>query len=193
MTAAEFFDEHHGSHCAPPSPAALFFRWLLRTAKRKPAAPEVSTSASGAGRAGAATVLLAGPYPCCVHCLSGSPCDPADSHPAPCSDGCNAVLRDRMLSEVRADWDKAYPRPTYYGRHDGDVIVDRRNHVHVRPVNGRNLGDLPRRQPAATLNRAPWETGAFTIPADVTLVPAYGQVPVARVLEAERLAGELIT
>lgn len=184
MTAVALFASHAGGHCKPPSPVTLFFRRMIAAVRRRKAVPAVA--AAGAAEPSG--------WPCCVHCLTGSPCIPPDNHPIPCSDGCNGlpVLGDQMLSEVRAEQDKAYPRPTYYPRPDGDVIVDKRNHVHLRPVNGRNLGDLPRRTPAATLNRAPWETGAFPVPADVTLVPAYGQAPVARVLEAERLAGELI-
>lgn len=43
-----------------------------------------------------------------------------------------------------------YQRPTYYGRHDGAVIVDEQERIVVRPVNGRTLGTRPRRQPAET-------------------------------------------
>jgi hypothetical protein len=145
-----------------------------------------------------------------VHCASESPCEPRDSHLAPCSDGCDdvpggivpveGVLGDRMLSEVRAQWNAwhdglsdaeiAALRPRRrLPREDGEIVIDQRNGIHVRPVNGRYLGTLPRRTPGATLpyeplidrgpNHPPWQTQEM---------PAYGQVPVARVLEAERRA-----
>jgi hypothetical protein len=46
------------------------------------------------------------------------------------------------------------PRPTYYGRHDGAIVVGERNEVLVRPVNGRYLGTLPRR---TTPDAPPWD------------------------------------
>jgi hypothetical protein len=119
------------------------------------------------------------------------------------------VLRDRWTWEVCAEYDA--PRPTFTPRaltageqaahasamHEASLpylpplptTADLRNE-YFRPVNGRYLGTLPRRTPAATLGRAPWETGSFTVPADVTLVPArvHGETCVANVLEAERLA-----
>jgi hypothetical protein len=67
------------------------------------------------------------------------------------------VLGDRMLSDVRRDYDTGqlaalHPaahgpeRPTVLERPDGQVIVDEHHHVQLRPVNGRSLGTQPRRQ-----------------------------------------------
>lgn len=50
---------HAAVHAAPVAAASLFFRRLVRPWWRKPAPPEVSTSASGAGRTG--TSLLGEP------------------------------------------------------------------------------------------------------------------------------------
>lgn len=122
---------HPGGHAAPHATALaslpLIFRPLLRLARRKPAAPEVRSTASGADRPG---------FACCAHCLTGSPCDPPDAHPVACSDGCNGadwgdamppahsgvtaprgypVLGDRMLAEVRQQWN---------GWHDHDGLTD---------------------------------------------------------------------
>jgi len=72
------------------------------------------------------------------------------------------VLGTRLLSDVRSTWSAArFKEPA-----DPGAGLAR------RPVNGRSLGTLPRRTPGATLGRAPWETGSFQVPADVTLVPA---------------------
>lgn len=49
MTAVPLLDHHTGGHCAPPSVLVSFFRRVLRMPWRKPAAPEGSTSPSGAG------------------------------------------------------------------------------------------------------------------------------------------------
>ena len=184
-----------------PQPTLLaamskFFRRVLRMPWRRRAVPAELRTAADLRTAGAATPPG---FPCCVHCEDGSPCEPRDSHLSPCSDGCNGVLAGRMLSEVRTEWNAwhdaltdrevaALRPPKTLARQDGEVLIDERGHVTVRPVNGRYLGDLPRRTPAATLNRAPWKTGSFAVPVDVTLVPVYGEVPVAEVLEAERLA-----
>jgi hypothetical protein len=80
----------HAFNVAPgepqPSVASLiaqFFRRAIAAVLRKSAAPEVQTPAPGA----AATAR----FDCCGHCLTGSPCEPRDSHPAPCSGGCNDV------------------------------------------------------------------------------------------------------
>lgn len=83
------------------------------------------------------------------------------------------VLRDRMLSEVRAEWTCRSVRE----RRDCYVIVDDRNHVSLHMPDG-DPRDLHRRKPMA--GRQPWQTAAM---------PVYGQAPAARVLEAERLAG----
>ena len=80
------------------------------------------------------------------------------------------VLGGRMLSEVRREHDAlsaAALRPRkVLPRADGQVVIDERNHVHVRPVNGRLLGDLPRRDRRP--GRPPWETAEL---------PVYGQAP----------------
>lgn len=45
---------------------------------------------------------------------------------------------------------------TVLPRPDGDVVIDERGSVRVRPVNGRSLGTLPRRKPL--VDRPPWQT-----------------------------------
>jgi hypothetical protein len=178
------------------TPVAQFFRRFLAGFRRRLPVPAVAAAGTGTGP-------LAEPdrFPCCVHCLSGSPCDPADSHPRECDDGCNApVLGQDMLSEVRARWD-IVGRLAKSARLPDAEIADLDARVDYwmrqprrRPVNGRYLGTLPRRHPGATLPRVeplvdrgpdhpPWMTGAF---------PVYGQAPVERVLEAERLAGAML-
>jgi hypothetical protein len=176
MTAPELFAPHCGGHCAPPSRLARFFRRVIAAVRRGVPVPAGIPAGTG-------TVLLAGAEP---------------------------VMRDRMISEVRARWDAERMNPGHQlltdaelaalrprrvlPREDGQIVIDERNHVHVRPVNGRYLGTLPRRQPGASLpyveplvdrgpGHPPWMTGAF---------PVYGQAPVARVQEAERLAKRLI-
>lgn len=124
------------------------------------------------------------------------------------------VDTSRTLEEIHAAEDgpraKGYPRPTYYGRHDGAIIVGKRNEIEVRPVNGRNLGTLPRldRQGPFTVVDmpaipAPDEPGpAWGDPGD-GLDPAppvlgfarslvYGEACVLDVAEAERLKGLMI-
>jgi hypothetical protein len=64
------------------APVAEFFRRAIAAVLRKRAVPAVC--------AGTATAPFADRFPCCVHCLTGSPCDPADSHPRECGEGCNA-------------------------------------------------------------------------------------------------------
>jgi hypothetical protein len=164
---------HAASHAAPLAILPQLFRRAIAAVRRKPAVP------AGVA-AGAATALLTPP--------DGTP-----------------VLGDRMLSDVRRERNEDAEIAALSGpeirapgvrkilpRADGQIVIGDDNRVHVRPVNGRLLGTLPRRTPAATLNRAPWETGSFTVPGDVTLVPAYGQAPVARVLEGERLADVML-
>lgn len=131
-----------------PSLAALLFRRLRL--RRKPAVPASDQLAGPVpdliGRSWAPTALVAPRFACCVHCDT-EPCDPPDNHLAPCSSGCNKpVLGDRMLSEVRAECDQ--PRYTQTEpifipsqlRETGPMPTP-------RPVNGRYLGDQPRRTP----------------------------------------------
>lgn len=101
---------HAVAHAAPIAALPMIFRRAIAAARRKPAAPEVSTSASGAGCAGA---------------------DWGDEMP---------VMGDRMLSEVRARCDaEAYPAAAYSGpeiwavRPDGLIHVSEANGVEVCP------------------------------------------------------------
>jgi hypothetical protein len=146
----------HAFNVAPGEPqlsvaglVARFFRRAIAAVRRKEAVPAVAA-------AGAAT--------------------PPDGL---------RVLGDRMLSEVRREHDAltdaeiAALRPRKrLARHDGEVLIDERNRVTVRPVNGRSLGTLPRRRPGATLpyveplverpGKQPWHT---------TQMPVYGEKP----------------
>ena len=187
MTAVPLLDSHKGCHCRKPSsPVASFFRSLVRQWLRKRTVPaDVQSRAAGAG-----TALIGGPHIPADRFATESEAwtglraaveRMGQQHPA--TDPGMPVLRDRWTWEVRAEHDAQRHADAMHG-----ASLPYLPPVPRRPVNGRLLGDLPRRQPAATLNRAPWETGSFTVPGDVTLVPAYGTVPVARVLEAERLA-----
>jgi hypothetical protein len=147
-----------------PGPLARFFRRAIAAVRRKEAAPEVQTPAPGA----AATAR----FDCCGHCLTGSPCDPRDNHLAPCSEGCNAVLGNQMLSQVRKQWnawhdDDVHARPHPATEPAGlPVLTPAQLAAHAdamhaaserylppppRPVNGRSLPDQPRQTPV------PWQ------------------------------------
>lgn len=98
---------------------------------------------------------------------------------------------------------RGLPRPTYYGRHDGGIVVGERDEVLVRPVNGRSLGTQPRRTPhpsaadpvtpLVTGDAPPWYVATAQNPAlrDQAVVPAYappvyGEACELDVAEAER-------
>lgn len=118
---------HAVAHAAPIAALPMIFRRAIAAARRKPAAPEVSTSASGAGCAGADW---------------GDEVPPADSrmwHGDTEPRGF-PVLGGRMLSEVRAERDaEAYPAAAYSGpeiwavRPDGLIHVSEANGVEVCP------------------------------------------------------------
>jgi hypothetical protein len=174
MTAVPLLDSHKGCHCRKPvSPVASFFRRAIAAVRRRLAVPAAIATA------GAATTLLT----------------PPDGQP---------VLRDRMLSEVRAEHDllstaelaALHPRgrhpypapPVRLPRPGGEIVIDERGHVSVCP--------WPAAQPPA-FARPPEPERADVTSVDLNRArpyvpaPAYGQAPVARVLEAERLAGAM--
>jgi hypothetical protein len=158
----------HAFNVAPGEPqlslAARFFRRAIAAVRRKEAAPEVQTPAPGA----AATARFA----CCGHCLTGSPCEPRDNHPIPCSEGCNDALGNQMRSRVCKQWnawhdDDVHARPHPATEPAGlPVLTPAQLAAHAdamhaaserylppppRPVNGRSLPDQPRQSPV------PWQ------------------------------------
>jgi hypothetical protein len=192
---------HQGRHRREyePGPLALFFRRAIAAVRRKPAVPAVAA-------AGAATVALAG-YLCCVHCLDGSPCEPRHGHREPCYD-CDGALAPGAAASVllanrnaealgfgmrigltpaeHADamrelaepylpagehpypWPPV-PRPGFPAPAEGWRADDTRY-------------DLPVARPYAPLNGNDQTRELY-------FAPVFGQVPVAEVLESERLAG----
>jgi hypothetical protein len=194
------FAAHTGAHVAAAAPLLPslpeFFRRLVRQWRRKLAAPADYPAV------GAASTLLTGPHiPAdrfATESLAWTELDAAVKHQGhPATDPGIPVLRDEMLGKVRADWDQRSPAQAHAdAMHAGyRAATDRLRREAGLPTVDEMREEyfaLPRRTPAATLNRAPWETGSFTVPGDVTLVPVYGEKPVATVLEAERLAQGLI-
>ena len=126
------------------TPVAEFFRRALRMPWRKPAVPADVPAGTAAGH-----------YPCCAHCEDGSPCEPRDNHPAPCTGGCNdPVLRDQMLAQVREQWNAWHDdmpatgfKPSAAMDTGEFEVLDAKLDAVLRPVNGRYLGTQPRRQP----------------------------------------------
>ena len=132
-------------------------------------------------------------FPCCAHCTDGCPCDPVDNHPMACLDGCNdpapslapTVLTDKEIAALTPR-SRELPRPTYYGREDGAVVVGHGNKITIEPAT--TLPYLP----ASTLDWRTPLTGRAPYPvastAELTRLPVYGQVCQVRADEAQRLA-----
>jgi hypothetical protein len=163
------------------TPVAEFFRRALRMPWRRPAVPAAIATA------GAATTLLT----------------PPDGQP---------VLRDRMLSEVRAEHDAMSPAAAHaQAMHEASepylpavpasravtpVHAGRAPWTGAQPVlDDEALAELDRR--AWVLSQLPANPARVTAGDmrraidSLRAMPAYGQAPVARVQEAERLAGAM--
>jgi len=169
------FEHHKGKRCAPPSALTLFFRRALRLVRRKPAVPgpdAIQGSAPGDAATGTATTLL------------------ADARP---------VMGDAMIADVREQWN---------GWHDGTPVptftpataeADRAAYVSSQVREAAFTRDPETlRQVIAGLSpdcanglHAPLCSGRNCTcschTAARTGAPGYGQAPVARVLESERL------
>jgi hypothetical protein len=149
------------------TPVASFFRRAIAAVRRRLAVP-------AARPAGAATTLLT----------------PPDGQP---------VLRDRMLSEVRREHDglRERPRPTHYDRRDGEIVVTTQNKVVILPSDPyAQCPWPPAARPACAAPPEPVRADDtrcdLRIARPYAPMPVYGQAPVARVQEAERLAQGLI-
>ena len=70
--------------------------------------------------------------------------------------------RQYRRADRRAFAAEAAARLAYYPRHDGSVVVGDGDEVLVRPVNGRDLGTMPR---LATPDAPPWDTPTAQQPA----------------------------
>jgi hypothetical protein len=190
----------HGHHVLPrpeyePGPLALFFRRLRW--QRKPAVP----------------VAL---HPCCEHCEDGSLCEPRDSHREPCFDCPVPYVPADAQVQAPADAMHAQYAAWVYGvkpvRSEGpqpwatgaqDALTDEvEAAIEAAQEKRAQLASSVLRQLAAAHDDQQ-PTGDDMLAALVALravpvpdpyeapaasAPAYGQVPVAEVLESERLA-----
>lgn len=174
MTAAELFDSHKGCHCRKPvSPVAEFFRRLVRQWRRRLPVP-------AARPAGTGTVLL--------------------SHPATDPAG-QPVLRNRTLAEVRAERNAGHADAMHAGYASAvDRLRREAGLPTVAQMHAMRAGSPQWAFPplAEPLSPEPRSRGPvhdtrtdLAAPHYAPDVPAYGQAPVARVLEAERLAGAM--
>lgn len=169
---------HAVAHAAPVAALPMIFRRAIAAARRKPPVPEVQTTASGAG----ADWGDAAPRPydersCGVPSAHGMTAPYWCTVPAHHSDWNDVtapsgfpVLRDRMLSGVRNEWEQGLV-PAQASAHADAVHEMSARYLpaapdlaatYRRPVNGRRLPDQPRRR------------------------PVFGEAPVASVLGAER-------
>jgi hypothetical protein len=101
------------------------------------------------------------------------------------------VLSDKMLSEVREQWNAFHDDmpavPTFTPSAAMDTgefeVLDARVDAVLRPVNGRNLGTQPRRHPE--LNREftdrPGRDVLERVIAGLRKLPVYGEKPVVEV------------
>lgn len=175
MTAVQLLDSHKGCHCRKPvSPVASFFRRAIAAVRRRLPVP-------AARPAGTGTVLL--------------------SHPATDPAGV-PVLRDRTLSEVRAERNAGHADAIRAGYASA---VDRLRQeaglptvaqMHAMRAGSPQWAFPPLEEPqwAEPQPRGPVHDTRMDLyaPHYAPDVPVYGQAPVARVLEAERLAQGLI-
>ena len=166
------FAPHPGTHAVPrePSPLTLFFRRLVRPWWRKQAPEGVASGATS-------LIARRYPCCLHCITEDANECEPQDSHLAPCGDGCNdaaqavtSLLADMdagHLAGQRNAWHDSTPVPTFTPRAvtkpsafpalspaqqaaHADAMHDlsaRYLPAAPRPVNGRNLGTQPRRQP----------------------------------------------
>lgn len=177
---------HPGAHHVPTFyelTVIPFFRRLRL--RRRPSVPAELPPAAELRAAGAAAALAGDRYACCAHCLNGFPCDPRDSHLAPCGFGCNdPVLGDKLVSEVRAEYDARRAREHADAMHAGYArAVDRLRADAGLPTAAEMRDEyfgLPKRRTEP--GKPPWFTSEH---------PVYGQAPVADVLKGEQEGREV--
>jgi hypothetical protein len=165
----------------------------------------------------AGAVLAAGVHPCCEHCEDGSPCEPRDSHREQCFDCPVPYVPADVQVQARADLNAQYaawvygvkpvrsegPQPWATGAQDAltdeveaaiEAAQEKRAQL-ASSVLRQLAASHDDRQPTgedmqATLValRAVPVPGPYEAPAACAPELAHGQVPVAEVLESERLA-----